>query len=374
MPRRPPQGDPTVAVVRHRAADRTASSALEVKPGDEPAPANRSATDHARGIPDPLAPAVHAALAAWFAEQGRDLPWRRTRDPWAILVAEVMLQQVQVARAIPFWEAFLVRFPTATALAEAPLADAIRVWGDLGRYRRVVNLHRTARLLVEQHGGAVPADPAILATLPGIGSYTAGAVACFAFERDEAFLDTNIRRVLHRLFVGPESGEGSARAKEVDAIARRVLPVGDGWVWNQALMDLGATVCTARKPACNRCPVAVMCRARAGIAAALQTKEAARKERGRPAYRYEGSDRFYRGRVLAELRALPPEPDAAIPLAALGSGIRADFVDGHLPWLRGVVASLERDGLVVAEDRPTWDAAGDPTQGEVVVRLPGSEQ
>ncbi|HEV2093356.1 MAG TPA: hypothetical protein VGR18_09360 [Rubrobacter sp.] len=131
--------------------------------------------------------AVREALLSWFGENARDLPWRRTRDPWRVLVSEVMLQQIQVKRAIPFYERFLERFPTVEALAEAPLSDAIRVWGDLGRYRRVVSLHRTARILVEEHGGEVPSDPDALLKLPGIGPYTAGAVACFAYERDVPF-------------------------------------------------------------------------------------------------------------------------------------------------------------------------------------------
>ncbi len=337
---------------------RNAHPAHEQETGDDPAIAA-----------DDLA-AVQQALAAWFAVEGRDLPWRRTRDPWAVLVAEVMLQQIQVARAIPFWETFLRRFPTPVSLADAPLAEAIRVWGDLGRYRRVVNLHRTARVLVEQHDGQVPSDPAVLVGLPGVGAYTAGAVACFAFERDEAFLDTNIRRAIGRVFVGAEAGEriGGAAGKHVERIARDAVPPGGGWVWNQALMDLGATICTARQPACDRCPVAGSCRARAGIGSVLAAREIERRERARPAYRYEESDRYYRGRVLASLRALPPEPDASIPLAHLGAGLREDFAAEHEPWLRGVVASLERDGLVVAEERPAWDAAGGPA--EVVVRLP----
>jgi A/G-specific adenine glycosylase len=127
---------------------------------------------------------VREALLSWFDENARDLPWRRTRDPWRILVSEVMLQQIQVKRAIPFYEHFLARFPTVEALAGAPLSDAIRVWGDLGRYRRVVNLHRTARILVDDHDGLIPSDPDALLKLPGIGPYTAGAVACFAYERD----------------------------------------------------------------------------------------------------------------------------------------------------------------------------------------------
>jgi A/G-specific adenine glycosylase len=130
---------------------------------------------------------VREELLSWFDENARDLPWRRTRDPWGILVSEVMLQQIQVKRAIPFYERFLARFPTVEALAEAPLSDAIRAWGDLGRYRRVVNLHRTARIVVDEHDGLIPSDPAVLLKLPGIGPYTAGAVACFAYERDVTF-------------------------------------------------------------------------------------------------------------------------------------------------------------------------------------------
>jgi A/G-specific adenine glycosylase len=128
--------------------------------------------------------AVREALMAWFDENGRELPWRRTRDPWRILVSEVMLQQIQVKRAVPFYEAFLERFATPRALAEAPLAEAIRVWGNLGRYRRIVSLHRTSRILMEEYDGVVPSDPKVLVRLPGIGPYTAGAVACFAFEKD----------------------------------------------------------------------------------------------------------------------------------------------------------------------------------------------
>jgi A/G-specific adenine glycosylase len=130
--------------------------------------------------------AVREVLISWFEENGRDLPWRRTRDPWRILVSEVMLQQIQVKRAIPFYETFLERFATPRALAEAPIAEAIRVWGSLGRYRRVVSLHRTARILTQEFGGEVPPDPGELVRLPGIGPYTAGAVACFAFEKDVA--------------------------------------------------------------------------------------------------------------------------------------------------------------------------------------------
>ena len=148
--------------------------------------------------------------------------------PWRVLVSEVMLQQIQVKRAVPFYERFLARFPTVDALAEAPLAEAIRVWEDLGRYRRIVYLHKTARIVVEKYDGRVPSDPDELIRLPGIGPYTAGAVACFAYERDAVFLDTNMRRVLHRLFFGLKPAT-SATDKELLAIAQELAPPGRGW-------------------------------------------------------------------------------------------------------------------------------------------------
>jgi len=182
--------------------------------------------------------AVRGALISWFEENGRELPWRRTRDPYRVLVSEVMLQQIQVVRVIPFYERFLERFPTVEALASAPISDAIRVWGDLGRYRRVVNLHRTARTIVDVYGGEVPSDPAVLAKLPGIGPYTAGAVACFAFEKGVPFVDTNMRRVLHRVFVGPDLPEPVAKEPAILALAEKLIPPegGDAWTWNQAVI------------------------------------------------------------------------------------------------------------------------------------------
>ena len=181
---------------------------------------------------------IQDALIRWFGDNARDLPWRRTRDPWRVLVSEVMLQQIQVRRAVPFYERFLARFPTIQALADAPLAEAIRVWEDLGRYRRVVYLHKTARIVMEEHHGRIPSDPEELLKLPGIGPYTAGAVACFAYERDAAFLDTNMHRVLHRYCFGLKDATTAAN-KELLSIARELVPPKRGWRWNQALMETG---------------------------------------------------------------------------------------------------------------------------------------
>ena len=331
---------------------------------------HRDRVDGGTGVdPDRLA-LVQRRLLDWFEREGRDLPWRGTRDPWRILVAEVMLQQIQVARAIPFWEAFLDRFPTVQSLADAPLAAAIRVWADLGRYRRVADLHRTARILVEQFDGRVPDDPAMLRTLPGIGPYTAGAIACFAFERDEAFLDTNIRRVLHRIFVGLDGDVPSRQDRRLVIVAAAAVPSGSGWGWNQALMDLGATICTARKPKCGVCPVGDACVSRLAISERAAARATDSRDRTSPSkQRTEGGNRYYRGRVLEQLRARPEGDDhVGVRLHDLGPHLRPEFSVEDVPWLLGVVNSLAKDGLAIAEERPAYDQAGGP--GEVVVKLP----
>ena len=211
---------------------------------------------------------IREGLLSWFKENARDLPWRRTRDPYAILVSEVMLQQTQVDRVLPYYTRFLERFPTVQALAAGPTADVIRIWSGLGYNRRAVNLQRAARAVVDEQGGAFPEDPADLKKLPGIGAYTAGAIAAFAYERDVAFLDTNMRRVISRVIVGTES------APESDAIesATALLPPGHGWIWNQALIEFGALQCTARRPACVICPLRDECAAYPTMQLALQRK------------------------------------------------------------------------------------------------------
>ena len=318
---------------------------------------------------DPLDPAwiaaVNEQILAWFAANGRDLPWRQTRDPYRVLVSEVMLQQIQVSRAIPFYLAFLERFPTVQSLAEAPIADVIRVWGDLGRYRRIAFLHRAAREIVDRFGGEVPSNVQELRSLPGVGPYTAGAVACFAYEQDVGFVDTNVRRVIGRLVLGAEPGE-SAGQRAVDDLAQRLVPAGHGWAWNQGLLDFGALRCTARNPKCDGCPLTTLC---AAYPAGIEREATSRK--GKPAAeRFEGSNRFYRGRILAELRARSiDETDDGIPLPELGASIKSEFEEAELPWLYGVVSGLAKDGLArVSEDVPGYDA-GLSGQG-LSVRLP----
>jgi A/G-specific adenine glycosylase len=297
---------------------------------------------------------IRAALLDWFARSGRDLPWRRTRDPYRIMVSELMLQQTQVDRVIPKYHAFLATFPTLEALAAAPTAEVIRAWSGLGYNRRAVNMQRTARAVLEEHGGQFPRDVVALLKLPGIGPYTAGAIACFAFEQDVAFMDTNIRRVVQRLFVGPEASVPAGEARLVE-LAEAAIPAGQGWAWNQAIMELGALICTAGSPTCWRCPVRAGCRAYAAWRAAdeqvFADGQAAPTRQRRVAERreapYAGSNRYYRGRVVEALRRLPA--GTALPLRELGGHVKDGFGEGDLAWLRAVIEGLARDGLVAIE-------------------------
>src|SRR3954470_13120313 len=202
-------------------------------------------------------------LRAWFRKHGRDLPWRRTRDPYRVLVSELMLQQTQVSRVVDYYERFLARFPTLDHVAEAPRRSVLRSWAGLGYYARARSLHALARNVVRD-GGTIPDDPETLRTLPGIGAYTAGAVASFAYERRAALVDTNVARVLKRAFAPSADIKTTQGQRVVWGLAESLLPrTGRAtWTHSQALMELGALICTARVAHCGRCPVRSMCRTR----------------------------------------------------------------------------------------------------------------
>ena len=199
-------------------------------------------------------------LLAWFRRHGRDLPWRRTRDPYRIVVSEFMLQQTQVARVEQFYPRFLKRFPTVQALAGATPGRVREAWEGLGYYRRAANLHRLARDVVRDHDGRIPEEVDALRGLPGVGRYTAGAVASFAFERAVPAVDTNVARVLRRAF-HPRAGTGAEGQATLWNTAARLhsRPGPRAWALNQAIMELGATICTARVAKCGECPVASEC-------------------------------------------------------------------------------------------------------------------
>jgi A/G-specific adenine glycosylase len=198
-------------------------------------------------------------LLAWYAEHRRDLPWRRTRRPYHVLVSEIMLQQTQVDRVIPKYLQFLRRYPTMRHLARARVEDVRRLWYPLGYNIRPVRLHAIARETVARYAGRLPDDEETLRRLPGIGRYTAGAVRAFAYGRDAAVLDTNVRRVLGRVFLGPRRLARVRGQKTFWDLAEALLPPGRAYDFNQALMDFGATWCTPRKPQCPRCPMRGFC-------------------------------------------------------------------------------------------------------------------
>ncbi|MDX6287389.1 MAG: A/G-specific adenine glycosylase [Frankiales bacterium] len=256
---------------------------------------------------DPTAPAgVATTLVSWYAEAARDLPWRRDpravdgeRSPgvggWAVLVSEVMLQQTPVARVLPAYVAWLDRWPTPAALAREPAGEAVRMWGRLGYHRRALSLHAAAAAIVARHEGEVPADLDDLLALPGVGAYTARAVASFAFGQRHPVVDTNVRRVVARLFEGQPDAAGAAATARERALVESMLPDAPSHAatFSVALMELGALVCTARSPRCALCPVSSSC---AWLAAGSPAGSARR------AQTYAGTDRQVRGRLLAVLR------------------------------------------------------------------------
>ena len=286
---------------------------------------------------------MRRSLGRWYRANGRhDLPWRLTRDPYAVLVSEVMLQQTQVERVRPRYEAWLARWPTAASLAEAPAAEVIREWSGLGYNRRAVNLQRAAREALERFG-RIPLDEAKLRSLPGVGPYTAAAVACFAGGRRTAALDTNVARVVARAL------RGEARAKapygtELRESAEAWLPARGARAHQLAVMDLGAMVCKASSPACEACPLAQDC---AWLAAGRPEPRAA-LPRG-TTVPFESTARFARGRIVAML--------------ADGSPLTAGEVAARLPKehraaCEGYLEALARDGIVSRREG-RWGLAED---------------
>ena len=213
-------------------------------------------------LPCRSAPAWARALRAWYRRHRRAMPWRGTRDPYRVWVSEIMLQQTQVATATPFYQRFLERFPTLESLATASEPAVLSAWSGLGYYRRARHLRDAARIVVRDHGGRVPEDPRDFGALPGVGRYTTGAVLSICFDRPLAVLDGNVARVLSRVAALPANVKTSRGARALWAIADALVPMRDPGDWNQALMELGAVVCTARAPRCEVCPLRSHCRAR----------------------------------------------------------------------------------------------------------------
>jgi A/G-specific adenine glycosylase len=280
-------------------------------------------------------PELQQAVLVWSARSRRDLPWRRTRDPWAILVSELMLQQTQVARVVPKYHAFLLRFPHAAACAAGPAGAVVEAWAGLGYNRRAVNLHRCAVAIVDHHRGRLPETVDELMALPGIGPYTARAVMAFAFGAPTGVVDTNAARVLARAVAGRR-----LPAREAQTLADGLVPPGESWSWNQAMLDLGATICTSRVPRCDSCPVAAagVC---AWVAAGRDGPDPAVGSAGTSGRQstFAGSDRQGRGRLVDALRRGPvsheriadeagwpsdPERAARVAAALVAQGLAVD--------------------------------------------------
>ena len=288
-------------------------------------------------------------IAAWYRADGRDLPWRRTEDPYRIVVSECMLQQTQVDRVVPLFLNFTRLFPSWEALSAAPQSDVVRAWKGLGYNMRALRLKAMAEAVVARHGGSLPSDLESLLALKGVGPYTARAIRAFAFREQTLAPDTNLRRVLNRVFKGP-----LADPKRFDTRAwarwEESVPKNRAYDVNQGLMDIGATICKAQRPACEACPLRASCKAYPRILKIrkLPSQKTARKERvdalGIP-------NRIYRGRVIDFLRA------RSLPTAALdrlGRSVRERYDDdAHRDWLIGVLAGLEKDGLVIKK-RGRW--------------------
>lgn len=303
-------------------------------------------------LPERKRRAVHKSVLAWYRRGHRELLWRHTRDPYRILVSEVMLQQTQVERVLPKFAEWLESYPTIESLAAAPRADVIRSWSGLGYNLRAVRLHEIARQVVESYGGKLPETPEGLLSLNGIGRYTAGAVLCFAFGRPAPVLDTNVRRVLGRIFAA-EAPAAVDDDRVAWPLAEAALPPeSDVYEWNQALMDVGATICLSRNPRCLLCPAQDQCTARkewyapdgaakaAGAITGVAERHAAYEPRKPKQGKFEGSSRWYRGRIVEALRAAPE----GVALAELAARIELDE-----PATRGFVDSLARDGLLEFE-------------------------
>jgi len=276
---------------------------------------------------------IAGPLIAWFAANGRDLPWRRPGfTAWGTLVSEFMLQQTPVVRVIPRLEEWLTRWPTPADLAAVPSGEAVRAWQSLGYPRRALNLHAAAVAITDRHGGIVPSDVDALLALPGVGDYTARAVAVFSFGHRHPVVDVNIRRVIARAVLG--QGEPGPAAKRDLADMEALLPerLEDARAFNVAMMELGALVCTARSPKCDACPIAAQCAWRAAGYPEFEGKRAPVQKR------FAGSDRQVRGLILRELRA----SEVAVTQAEL-DGVWPDAAQRAR-----ALAGLLADGLVVA--------------------------
>lgn len=281
---------------------------------------------------------IVSEVLRWFCRNRRDLPWRKTRNPYRILVSEIMLQQTQVSRVEAKYPEFLRRFPTFEVLAKATKAEVLRAWSGMGYNNRALQLRETARIVVERFNGKLPNSIELLQQLPGVGRYTAHALSCFAHRERVPVVETNVRRVLSRVFWRTTSSTARRDMREVWRLASVLLPKHRPADWNLALMDLGSTVCKAGTPRCSECPVRRLCRS------AFRIKRA-RSPIPRQEPVYQGLPRrYYRGRIIEALRNV--NHGGWIPTRRLGPLVKQDFKLRELSWLHSLLRKLQHDGLI----------------------------
>ena len=273
---------------------------------------------------------IQKEILRWYSREARNLPWRKTRNPYRILLSEVMLQQTQVHRVRQKYPLFLKRFPSLGSLARARTASVIRAWQGMGYNNRAVRLQRLAKKVLYQYNSRLPHAISELESLPGIGPYTSRAVSCFAFGQRVHVVDTNIRRVLQRIF--PRE---SKRLRIWD-VAEWALPKRNAYFWNQSLMELGSRICVGRNPRCAHCPVNRFCPS--AFKRNYQPGKNGRQEPGRNGI----PNRIYRGRIIESLR----DSRCFVKASVLGKQIKPDFRSNDRPWLHQLLRDLERDGVV----------------------------
>ena len=282
-------------------------------------------------------PALRDAVLDWYDATGRELAFRVTTDPYAVLVSELMAQQTQAARAAEAWTSWMARFPSVEALASAPIAEVLRAWAGLGYNRRAVHLHRAAQAIVAEHGGRVPSSVEALEALPGVGPYTARAVAAIAFGEPIGAVDVNVRRVLGRIVAGGPEG---LTPSSMQAVADASVPHDRAGAWTHALMDVGQRVCKPRRPNCADCPAIAWCAYAAGVRPAVVPR-ASRSGARRPAPAFESTNRWLRGRILGRARD-----------AAGWTGFEGAIGEHGPGAVRAAVVGMARDGLLDVRETP----------------------
>jgi len=281
---------------------------------------------------------IRKAILQWYQTWGRELPWRKTRNPYRILISEILLQQTQVHRVLQKYPQFLKKFPDLSALARGRRRDVILAWRGMGYNSRAVRLHLLARQVVEKHHGKLPSSYKELIQLPGVGKYTANALLSSGWRKNAAVVDINVRRVFSRILFSMKTTADLIPEEMSWNIAEDLVPRGNAYTWNQALMDLGATICTKSTPKCDSCPVGAFCFSRKHM-------RSIRVHLSRSEPSYKGiPNRIHRGKIVEELRRLNGR--RAIPSETLGKRVLTGYTSRNEKWLKGILAGLEKDGLV----------------------------